>query len=144
MFDIGNALAAGIAVAEGRKTWGGHDRGTTIGASEIGTCIRRTWYRKRGTAIDDGYIDNRGAAERGHAIEDWIVLKVQDAIRHDPKFAEWVLMYAGIEQITLVDPPQSATPDGLLVHKQTGHTVYLEIKSQDPRLYDVSIAAKTE
>lgn len=141
-FNIDAALQSGIAVAQGRKTWGGHDRGTSVGSSEIGGCIRRIWYTKHKVPQDPGFAQDWGAAERGNAIEDWMVLKVQDALKHDPAFAEWELKHAGADQITLVDTPQSATPDGVLVHK-SGAAITLEIKSQDPRIYETSIAPQT-
>lgn len=143
-FDIEQAIQSGVDVAEGNKTWSGHDRGKTVGASEIGVCMRRVWYNKHGVPIDVNYRPDFGAAERGKAIEDWLVLKLQDALVHDPRFKDWELLYAGTDQLTLVDTPQSATPDGLLRHKPTGRVIYLEIKSQDPRIYEVSVAAKTE
>jgi len=141
-FNIDGAIQSGIAAAQGRKTWGGHDRNTSVGSSEIGGCIRRIWYTKHGVAPDPNFTQDLGAAERGNAIEDWMVLRIQDALKHDPVYADWDLLHAGPDQMTLVDTPQSATPDGVLVHKPTGAAINLEIKSQDPRIYETSIAAQ--
>jgi CRISPR/Cas system-associated exonuclease Cas4 (RecB family) len=143
-FNIDGAIQSGIAAAQSRKTWGGHDRGTTVGSSEIGGCMRRVWYAKKVVPPDPNFDQDWGAAERGNAIEDWMVLRIQDAIKHDPKYAEWELLHSGSEQLTLVDTPQSATPDGVLVHKPTGQAINLEIKSQDPRIYETSIAAEPQ
>ena len=143
-FNIDGAIQSGVAVTQGRKTWGGHDRGTSVGSSEIGACMRRIWYTKHGVEPDPEFTQDLGAAERGNAIEDWMVLRIQDAIKHDPKYAEWELLHSGPDQITLVDTPQSATPDGILVHKPTGQAINLEIKSQDPRIYEVSIAPQPQ
>jgi CRISPR/Cas system-associated exonuclease Cas4 (RecB family) len=141
-FNIDGAIQSGIAAAQGRKTWGGHDRNTSVGSSEIGGCSRRIWYTKHGVAPDPNFTQDLGAAERGNAIEDWMVLRIQDALKHDPTYADWDLLHAGPDQMTLVDTPQSATPDGILVHKPTGQAINLEIKSQDPRIYETSIAAQ--
>ena len=143
-FNIDGAIQSGIAVTQGKKTWGGHDRGTSVGSSEIGGCMRRIWYGKHDIAPDPNFTQDMGAAERGNAIEDWMVLRIQDAIKHDPKYADWELKHSGLDQITLVDTPQSATPDGILVHKPTQQAINLEIKSQDPRIYEVSIAPQPQ
>ena len=55
-------------VAENQKQFK-HDRQLSIGASEIGQCARRTWFSKKGQAIDPGYVDRWGAAKRGQLIE---------------------------------------------------------------------------
>ena len=143
-FNIDGAIQAGIGIVQGRKTWGGHDRNTSVGSSEIGGCIRRIWYGKHAVPPDANFAQDMGAAERGNAIEDWMVLRIQDAIKHDPKYADWELLHSGPDQVTLVDTPQSATPDGILVHKPTGQAINLEIKSQDPRIYEVSIAPQPQ
>lgn len=144
-FNIDAALLSGIEVAKGRKTWSGHDRSLTVGASEVGRCLRQTWYNKSKVPYDDSYMQTHGAMERGNAIEDWVVVRLQDALKHDPAWADWELRYAGADQITLVDAPQSATSDGVFVHKRNEFLpIYLEIKSQDPRLYEITTAAKTE
>ena len=51
-----------------------HDRTTTLGASEVGGCIRKAWYHKHHQAPDEDYKQTSGAADRGNLIEDyWIV-----------------------------------------------------------------------
>ena len=45
-------------------------RASTVGASEIGQCARKTFYLKRGDAErDPEYFDSWGAALRGSVIE---------------------------------------------------------------------------
>ena len=112
------------------------------GASEIGQC-QRLVFDKHG--VDPDLALCGGAAERGNAMEDWVV----DGLKHSlPDDIE--LIWATDEgQKTLVDKLayQSATPDGLFVSKDLfplnvdgtdvlTNCVYNEIKSIDPRPYD--------
>ncbi len=55
-------------VAANGKHWS-HDRLTTVGASEIFLCARRTAYGKAETAPDADYEDRYGARVRGALIE---------------------------------------------------------------------------
>lgn len=127
------------------KTWGGHDRSMTVGASEVGQCQRKLVYDKHGVEPDTGFVQDLGAAERGNVLEEWVVENLQHSLPDDID-----LLWATDEgQQTLVDKEtyQSATPDGLFVSK-TPFTlevdsvsvetdcVYNEIKSIDPRPYD--------
>lgn len=109
------------------KTWQ-HDRLSTVGASEIGQCLRKTWFSKNEAPQDAGYVDRFGAKLRGDIIEShyW----VPGILASLPE--GWQLLYAGREQRTLVDGYLSATPDGLLISPD-GDCTYLECKSIDPR-----------
>ena len=118
-----------------------HDRTTTLGASEVGGCIRKAWYHKHHQAPDEDYKQTSGAADRGNLIEDyWIVPAILSEL---PKELE--LLMAGEKQQTLKNGMISATPDGLLHNKSNevinfegldippGECVLLEFKSIDPR-----------
>lgn len=134
-----------------QKVWA-HDRSLTIGASEIFGCARQNFFKKRGKELgfekDEDHVETWGATQRGDIIEAWIAPALGQAL---PKGAK--LLYAGNDQKTLVLGRNSATPDGLFVnlprkpmriilggkvldlpdfHKTDG-TLYLEIKSIDPR-----------
>jgi CRISPR/Cas system-associated exonuclease Cas4 (RecB family) len=91
-----------------------HDRGNTVGASEIGSCARMVWYRKRGQPeeLEQGW----GFAERGHVVEAWAF----DAWRR----AKIRLTH---RQHTLTSGFLSATLDGFW----NGYCV--DVKSFDPR-----------
>ena len=101
------------------------DRSETVGASEVNACIRRTWYAKHGQTPDKP--DQRwGYFARGHAVEEWVVSLLTDALEPGEE-----LLYAGADQTTLRDGRISATPDGLLVTPDA--EIAIEIKSLDPR-----------
>ena len=115
-------------VAENQKQFK-HDRQLSIGASEIGQCARRTWFSKKGQAIDPGYVDRWGAAKRGQLIE----VFWEQAIRaYLPK---GTLHYAGRYQRTFFDTasPLSATPDGLIERENGAPPIVIECKTADPR-----------
>lgn len=137
--------AAKALAADRSKSWG-HDRRKTVGASEVGKCIRRTVYSKLGLAPDDGYVDTNGFAKRGDTMEDaWSA----------PLVDKWSALHGGkalytgqANQVTLIGKkvPLSATPDGLAVgvSRQAlapygvsdigkSKSVVIEIKSIDPR-----------
>ena len=54
--------------ASAPKIWA-HDRAMSVGASEIGQCLRKTWFAKNGVAPDASYLDRYGAKLRGDLIE---------------------------------------------------------------------------
>ena len=92
------------------KTWE-HDRDLSVGASEVGQCLRKTWFAKTGVDPDPDYLDRYGAKLRGDLIEThhWepgIRAQLPDGV---------ALLFAGADQKTLVDGYLSATSDGLLV-----------------------------
>mgnify|MGYP001581076740 FL=1 len=87
-----------------------HDRRNTIGASEVGACLRKTWFEKNAAPRDPDYADRYGARLRGTLIEDhyWV-----PGLRATlpPGVA---LELAGDQQRSIVDGYLSATPDGVL------------------------------
>ena len=128
-------------VAANGKTWA-HDRDLTVGASEVGQCLRKTWFTKNGVDPDPDYLDRYGAKLRGDLIENhhWepgIRAQLPDGV---------ALLFAGSEQKTLVDGYLSATSDGLLVGVSPdalshhgvddigGDSLVVECKSIDPRV----------
>ncbi|MBF0562275.1 MAG: hypothetical protein HQL37_09695 [Alphaproteobacteria bacterium] len=128
-------------VAANQKHWS-HDRLTTVGASEVFLCARRTAYAKTETAPDPDHEDRYGARVRGDLIENhfW-----EPALRgQKPEGVD--LLFAGKEQKTLVDGYLSATSDGLLVgvgRDSLSHlgvqdigsgALVVECKSIDPRV----------
>ena len=48
------------------KTWGGHDRKKTVGASAVGGCLRSIVYDKHNAPVDKDFVQDLGAAERGN------------------------------------------------------------------------------
>ena len=128
-------------VAANAKTWA-HDRSLTVGASEVGQCLRKTWFAKNGVDPDLDYVDRYGAKVRGDLIEihHWepgIRAQLPDGV---------AFLFAGAEQKTLVDGYLSATSDGLLVGVSPdalsrhgiddigGDSLVVECKSIDPRV----------
>jgi hypothetical protein len=119
-----------------------HDRASTVGASEVGQCIRKLWFAKTDAPRDPDYVDRYGARLRGTIIEDQYVIPGLRASLP----AGVRLLYAGEDQQTLVDGYLSATSDGLLVGSPRDcladlgvpdigcDCVAIEIKSIDPRV----------
>lgn len=137
MTTIAGALKAGGKA----KEWA-HNRLDTVGASEIGQCLRRVWYLKNETPADDGHVEQRGAADRGDIIEQhYWAPRLRDGL---PTGLE--LLWSGAEQKTIVAGFISATPDGLIVNTSAepatiegvglmpGVSVLAECKSIDPRV----------
>lgn len=116
------------------KIWK-HDRTKTIGSSEIGGCIRRTWYTKNVQAVDIDHAPRWGAAERGNLFENHLW---EPALRK--RFGK-NLLYAGKEQKTFVDGELSATPDGLL--KNVPRTVLKHLGVPDIGSTELSLECKT-
>ncbi len=130
------ALLAAHVGANG-KTWD-HDRSSTVGASEVGQCLRKIWFVKNQTPPE--YKESYGARLRGDLIEShyW-----EPGLRS--QFSDQ-LLYAGKDQKTFVDGYLSATSDGLLVGlprdalahygiKDMGSDcLVVECKSIDPRV----------
>jgi len=139
-------------VASQQKVWA-HDRALTVGASEVFSCMRKTFFDKRGKECgyepDPDYEEDWGAMHRGNLIEDHHVAPA--FINHVPKPLK-VLFAGQKDQKTLVLDRNSATPDGLIDNIPEGPIVItaegcepirfvmgpekcmgLEIKSIDPR-----------
>jgi hypothetical protein len=139
---ISEALAAHAINTRNSET----RRASTVGASEIGQCIRKVFYIKNADdplyAIrrDASYIDNWGAQQRGATFEQafWV-----PALR--AKYGEW-LLFAGSEQRSFESGFLSATPDALLIEAPPdilaglgvpdieSDCVLLEAKTVDPRV----------
>lgn len=123
------------------------ERVNTVGASDVGQCIRKVyWTKAEGTEFaieqDIDYVDTYGAKLRGTMFEDnfWApALKASFGDR---------LLYSGRDQRTFVSGFLSATPDGLLVGlteeerlrmvtrlgcSMPGDAVMVECKTVDPR-----------
>lgn len=140
------------AINKHQPDWSGHDRQNTMGGSESAACARRFVYAKEGVPEDAGYVQDPGAFERGHALEDWWTGRQAQGLAIERANGEHdiELLYTGANQRTLVRGPQSATPDGLWVSKSGDiviedpetktlvacHEVYCEVKSKDPRTFE--------
>jgi hypothetical protein len=114
-------------------------RATTLGASDIGQCARKTFYLKRGGKRDPGHIDGWGAALRGSVLEQAFWLPALRARFFDK------LKFAGNEQRQFKSGFISATPDALLTDVPSdilkplvpdirSDCLLLECKSIDPRI----------
>lgn len=125
------------------KVWE-HDRSSTIGASEVGRCLRAASFAKHAPELADDEPDDYGARLRGDILENHLWLP---AIRHAVRGTNTLtLMYAGPDQTTLSTGFLSATPDGLLVGVERGclahhgvadveaDEILVECKSIDPRM----------
>lgn len=93
----------------------GSDRSQTVGASEIGSCARKTWFAKnswdqQNVQRDDGAEDRWGARMRGTIYENhfW-----EPALRNGLPTGS-TLHYAGAEQRTLAREYLSATSDAVI------------------------------
>ncbi len=111
------------------------ERHHTVGAPEVGQCIRKTWFVKHaddpdfGFTQDPNYVDRWGAKMRGTVIEDefWY-----PAVKAGVEKFGGQLLLAGPDQKTLYKDYLSATPDGLVIPKK-GNCFVVECKSMDPR-----------
>jgi hypothetical protein len=115
-------------------------RASTLGASDIGQCARKTFYLKRNGERDPGHTDGWGAALRGSVLERAFWLPAL----HD-RFGDR-LRFAGDEQRQFKSGFISATPDALLtgvpvdilaslgVPDIGSDCILLECKSIDPRV----------
>ena len=118
------------------------DRMSTVGASEIGQCARKTFWLKNeddkrlSVPRDAGYRDSWGARLRGTMFESHMWVPAMRA-----QFGER-LLFAGAEQKTFVHNFLSATPDGLICNLTPTERraigtdsgcVLVECKTYDPR-----------
>jgi hypothetical protein len=118
------------------------DRGNTVGASEIGQCIRKVFWIKNendpqyGVVRDNEYVDGWGARARGTIFENFFW---EPAMRL--RFGDR-LKFAGKDQRTFVDNFISATPDGLVEQLTAAEKrelatdadcIMTECKTADPR-----------
>jgi hypothetical protein len=132
-------------VQKTEKVWS-HDRGKTVGASEIFGCLRKAWFAKRGPEFgyekDPEYVEDWGALRRGDVMEEHWIVPAVDLLQSDGVGVS----FTGDDQVTLVDGYNSATPDGILynlprdalakygVPDIVSDCVMLEMKSIDPRV----------
>ena len=94
------------------KEWGGHNRLDTVGASEVGQCMRKIAFNKLEKKIDPLYEESRGAMDRGNVMEmSWW----EPAVAAYCEKLGLEFLFSGDDQSTLVDGYLSATPDGLIV-----------------------------
>lgn len=133
-------------VAEHQKVWE-HDRGSTVGASEVFGCQRKSFFdkfvEKFGFKEDPDYEHEHGwgAMERGNVMEEHWVVPVLEAMI--PKTSKYLFGTAGQE--TFVYGQNSATPDGLITNLASdalidygiedieSDCILVEVKSFDPR-----------
>lgn len=137
--------AAALAHAHESKTGFEHDRSKTVGASEIGRCIRAVAMKKQGVKPDTDHVDDPGFATRGNLIEDGWAAPV---LARAAEAAGAKLLWSGQENQTSIvweKKYASCTPDGLFVGvprdwlaglgvKKCSPHVLAEIKSIDPRV----------
>ncbi len=133
-------------VASTPKVWG-HDRSQSVGASEAFSCIRKTWFSKRGHLFgykkDADHTEDWGAVRRGDLIENYHAVPALEA---GFKRRGMELIMAGEGQDTIVRGTTSATLDGLVINAPRDALAeygvddietdcfVLEMKSFDPRI----------
>ena len=103
------------------KTWE-HDRSQTVGSSESGDCLRKTWYTKNKHAPDDDHSQRYGATERGNLIEANLFVPALRKAFGDR------LLFAGDDQKTLIGKHLSATPDGIITGLKRNALKHLGVK----------------
>ena len=97
------------------------DRNAVLTASENLRCLRELKFSKTAPRENDKW----GMAERGHAVEAWVVEQLRRAML--------LPMFAGDQQRSFLHDESglSGTPDGLVM--VDGKWILLEFKSVDPR-----------
>lgn len=127
------------AYANATQTKFKHDRTQTVGASEVGQCIRKTAFVKRQPPARRGAprVGSWGASTRGKVIEDhfWY-----PALKK--KYGSRLLMAGPRGQETLIRKPLSATPDGLLVDMERDCLSHLGVPDIGPSRC-ISVECKT-
>lgn len=107
------------------------DRTEFLTSSETASCLRKAYFGKNPNTYlpTVGNGGTNGFAERGHAIEAWLVEKLKPLKRIGYRFE-----YMGKDQRSFYHPDYgiSGTPDGLMTTPD-GRMYLLEIKSIDPR-----------
>lgn len=99
-------------VAEKNKKVWAHDRTQTVGASEVFSCHRQTFFKKRAPELADepeGIDPEWGHTARGDLIENEFVVPTLRQMFGDER-----CLFMGTDQKTLVDGRLSATPDGVI------------------------------
>ena len=130
--DIIERLNAAMAAKDSAwpKYGGGDlDRTQYLSASENLSCLRKLKFDK---LAPRGALEKWGYAERGHAVEAWVVDMLESSLEPDEE-----LSFYGFLQRSFADDQRrlSGTPDGLLtVNNPTRkRRTLLEFKSVDPR-----------
>lgn len=123
------------AMATKESAWplyrgGDLDRGQYLTASENLTCLRQLRFKKDHTS---DRLDRWGYAERGHAVEAWVVDRLEEAL---PEGVD--MTFYGLAQRSFKDDATrlSGTPDGVLTiiqGRKRDKRHLLEFKSVDPR-----------
>lgn len=109
------------------------DRSKVLNASEIGKCIRQIGYAKEFPAIasaDYADLSRAGYAERGHAVEAWVVQMFHLHNQHNDHTSTFFRF--GENQRSVTDGKLSATPDAILLTDDLG-IIGVDVKSIDPR-----------
>lgn len=108
------AMLAAFSAAN-KRTFA-HDRTKSVGGSDVGQCLRKTWFNKHvathGFQCDEGFEQSSGATDRGSVYEDEVWAPALRA--HRPAGSK--LLFAGENQETLHKGLLSATPDGLFIN----------------------------
>lgn len=110
------------------------DRNSVLTASENLRCLRELKFSKTTPAKA---FENWGMAERGHAVEAWVVDRLRESLGEGA-----YLSLAGDLQRSFLDSDTglSGTPDGVWSAEDGTHTL-LEFKSVDPRTNMESMSA---
>ncbi len=136
---------AALHVAKQSYTGFSHDRSLTVGASEIGRCIKAVGMKKQGVKPDADHVDDPGFAMRGNILEDsWLVPSLERVAETAGAELHWAGQ-ANQTSFTWEKKYASCTPDGLLTGvpkdflaglgvKKCTKDVLVELKSIDPRI----------
>lgn len=108
------------------------DRDDFLTSSETSSCLRMAFFKKNAQQYSPkvgNALGTNGYAERGHAIEAWLVETLKPLKKMGYQFS-----FMGNEQRSFYDADLgvSGTPDGLM-RTPDGSLYLLEIKSIDPR-----------
>lgn len=105
-----------------------HDRTKTVGSSEVGQCAKKiAFVKKQPRAKGPAWRDGWGASTRGKIMEDhfWY-----PALKK--KYGDRLVMAGPKGQKTLIRPPLSATPDGLVTGMARDSLEYLGVADIGP------------
>jgi hypothetical protein len=131
---VSSILKEAIASTPKNKwpTYDGHylDRTEFLTSSEVAGCLRMAFFAKHVDRFPHQSYESNGYAERGHAVEAWLVEK----FRFIAPLRGVTFQYLGDDQRSFYDADLglSGTPDGVLT-MQDGENILLEFKSFDPR-----------
>jgi hypothetical protein len=105
------------------------DRSDFLTSSQVASCLRQSFFEKNAAQFPHEGFTGNGYTERGHAIEAWLVGKLQYL-----QTAGYRFFFTGEHQRSFYDPEigLSGTPDGVMQFPN-GKRILLEFKSFDPR-----------